>query len=880
MKTFFSRLETSGRGWIKFCVAIIVLVNSMTTPIQAAANAAGNNCISSSPTTGAYTVIPCFTSPADGAAISGDQTVASTVTVKGRNPGIAKLDFYLNGQYLTTEFENPYTLVLPSAKWPDGVQALAVAVTMKDGFTSQRSSIGLIFNNSSPSASIYHNTNMIINGSGSLAVTPGPQGSSTVAPSESDPVIAAAGDIACDPANPHFLNGNGDPNGNACQQKATSDLLVNSNLSAVLDLGDNQYFCGGYQAFMQSYDLSWGRVKSITHPSIGNHEYLTSSPPPNYEGNPPYIGTGCTTTNEGATGYWEYFGEAAGTQGRGYYSFDVGAWHIIALNSDCTNAGGCGANSPEGQWLQQDLAADTKLCTLAYWHVPLFSSGGRATLDTKAFWQILYSNGADIVLNGHDHIYERFAPQDPNGTADPTRGIREFIVGTGGADHTTIPGAIAANSEVQNVDTYGVLKLTLHSSSADWQFVPEAGKTFTDSGTTVCHAIDKIPPTAPTNLTATGVSGSPADLNWTASTDNVGVTGYGIYRNGIQIGTTEGTSYSDSPLQPNMGYSYYVVAFDAANHVSPASNTVTIPTPSTSIVFNDDFKSGDMSQWTLVQGLVVQAQEIFSGSYAARGTSNAGPATYARKQLAAPQNDLYYRIRFKSISQGTNNASLLKFRTATDASILSLGINNLGQLSYHNDVNGNSVNSTTVVSKGSWQTLQVHVTIANTASQIAVWYNDTLVGDMTRTDAFGTNPIGRLQLGENTPGLTYDIAFDDVTAALGFIADAAPVPTPTFTPTFTPTPTDTPTATSTPTDTPTSTPTLTPTFTASSHGNHSIVLGCIQRWVRERRYVAVDTGAGVGGPAAGGGERKLCSPRNEFRRRGYLCAQAAGFTAE
>ena len=211
-----------------------------------------------------------------------------------------------------------------------------------------------------------------------------------------------------------------------------------------------------------------------------------------------------------------------------------------------------------------------------------------------------------------------------------------------------------------------MLKLTLHSTSADWQFVPEAGKTFTDSGTTVCHAIDKIPPTAPTGLTATAVSTSQADLNWTASSDNVGVTGYGIYRNGIQIGTSAGTSYSDGTLQPNMGYSYYVVAFDAANHVSPGSNTATIPTPPSSVIFSDDFESGGLSQWTAVPGLVVQQQEVVTGNYAARGTSNAGAATYARKQLAAPQSDLYYRIRFKSISQGANNASLLKFRTATD----------------------------------------------------------------------------------------------------------------------------------------------------------------------------------------------------------------------
>jgi hypothetical protein len=307
------------------------------------------------------------------------------------------------------------------------------------------------------------------------------------AAASSDPVIAAAGDIACDPANSAFNNGLG--NSNACRQKYTSDLLVNASLSAVLDLGDNQYYCGGYQAFMQSYNLSWGRVKSITHPSVGNHEYLTSG------------GTGCTITNVGAAGYYQYFGLSAGKVGQGYYSFDIGTWHIIALNSNCTDAGGCVSSSPQYKWLQADLTAHPNQCTLAYWHIPLFSSGGRAAANSLTFWQLLYASHADLILNGHDHIYERFAPQTPNGALNLTGGIREFIVGTGGADHTSIV-SIAPNSQ-------------LHPSSYDWQFVPEAGQTFTDSGTQACH--ERVPntptitPSTTTKATATVATNTPTD---------------------------------------------------------------------------------------------------------------------------------------------------------------------------------------------------------------------------------------------------------------------------------------------------------------------------------------------------------------------------------
>ena len=382
-----------------------------------------------------------------------------------------------------------------------------------------------------------------------------------------DPVIATAGDIACDPSNSNFNGGNGATN--SCRQKYTSDLLVGANLAAVLDLGDNQYYCGGYQAFLQSYDPSWGRVKSITYPAVGNHEYLTSG------------GTDCNPANAGAAGYFNYFGAAAGQPGHGYYSYDIGTWHLIALNSNCGDAGGCGATSPQGIWLANDLKTHANFCTLAYWHIPLFSSGGRANNNSKTFWQLLYDNNADLILSAHDHTYERFAPQTPSGTLDTSRGIREFIVGSGGANHTSFV-TIAANSEVRNASTFGVLEITLHPTSYDWQFVPEAGQTFTDSGTTACHGAtsDTTPPTAPANLTAMASSPTQVNLTWSASSDDVGVTGYKVYRNGVFLASSATTSYSDTTAQAATTYSYTVYAYDAAGNVSAASNTATATTPS------------------------------------------------------------------------------------------------------------------------------------------------------------------------------------------------------------------------------------------------------------------------------------------------------------
>jgi hemolysin type calcium-binding protein/calcineurin-like phosphoesterase family protein len=296
----------------------------------------------------------------------------------------------------------------------------------------------------------------------------------TASAGAADPVIAAAGDIACSPS--------GAATSTKCRQGPTSDLLVTSGLSAVLPLGDLQYAAGSFSSFTKSYGVSWGRVKPITFPAAGNHEYLTS----------------------GAKGYFDYFNGAgafsgrAGDRDKGFYSFDIGTWHLIALNtSDHCTIVACGQGSPQEAWLKADLAAHPTSCTLAYWHHPRFNSGhdGNASFMQPMF-QDLYDANADVVLGGHAHDYERFAPQNPQGKLDTARGIRQFVVGTGGAFFTGL-GSRLPNSEVRNGATYGVLMLTLHPTSYDWRFVPEKGATFTDSGTNACHGLVAPLPQAP-----------------------------------------------------------------------------------------------------------------------------------------------------------------------------------------------------------------------------------------------------------------------------------------------------------------------------------------------------------------------------------------------
>jgi Calx-beta domain/Calcineurin-like phosphoesterase len=290
-------------------------------------------------------------------------------------------------------------------------------------------------------------------------------GVGTIFDDDSPPVsgtkIAAAGDIACDPTSSLFNAGQG--SGLNCRQLATSDVLLAGGYAAVLPLGDIQYEDGAYSKFLASYDLSWGRVKSITKPAPGNHEYQTS----------------------GAAGYYQYFGAAAGDPAKGYYSYDLGAWHVVALNSNCT-AVACGAGSQQEQWLRTDLAAHPAACTLAYWHHPRFSSGAHGSDSTyTALWQALYDANADVVLVGHDHEYERFAPQTPSGSLDLARGLREFVVGTGGKEVRPF-STIRANSEVRDAASLGVLELTLGSNAYEWRFRAAVGS-FSDSGSASCH---------------------------------------------------------------------------------------------------------------------------------------------------------------------------------------------------------------------------------------------------------------------------------------------------------------------------------------------------------------------------------------------------------
>lgn len=274
------------------------------------------------------------------------------------------------------------------------------------------------------------------------------------------PLVAVAGDIACDPEDAAAAGG--DPA--FCQHRATAALLRGATYTAVIVPGDVQYDDGARAKFATAYGPTWGRVKARTRPVPGNHEYRTPA----------------------AAGYFDYFGAGVGRRGEGWYSFDVGDWHLVGLNSNCAEVGGCGAGSVQERWLRADLAAHPARCTLAFWHHPRFTSGAVHLDATEVgpLWTALEDAGADVVLAGHAHDYERFRPQTAAGVADPD-GIRAFVVGTGGRSHQPI-GPTHANSEVLDATSFGILELTLGRSRYSWRFRAAVGS-FGDRGSSPCH---------------------------------------------------------------------------------------------------------------------------------------------------------------------------------------------------------------------------------------------------------------------------------------------------------------------------------------------------------------------------------------------------------
>lgn len=624
-------------------------VPATPTPVPVTLSKSGDaqqaGCSSSSPASGAYTVKVCFSSPTDGSTLTGNATVTTTVKVTGSSTNAKSLVFYLNGTYLLTAFYSPYSFILPSEKWIDGKYSLSVEAVMRDNSITQRASISVVLNNGVNS--------QVVNNNQFAPSTGNPQ-------ANGQPFIVAAG---------------GDGAGGGADASKVVDLIASSNPNLFLYLGD-VYENGSVAEFYNWYGTqgtNFSQFRSITDPTVGNHEYLT----------------------QGAAGYFDYWNNISP-----YYSFNAGGWHFISLDSN-TSYQPADPKSAQYQWLQKDLAANSQTCTIAYYHQPLFNIGAEGPTQSMAdVWKLMAQYGVTIVLNGHDHDYQRWVPLDGDGQPSPT-GITEFVVGSAGHGLQTISKTDnrVAYSNDSKPAAFGILLLQLNHSGVNFTYKSIDGSVL-DSGVIPCNSKTKADaigiPTKPSGLSASVMNGNQVGLSWTAASDNTGVAGYMIYRNGTAIATVPASNltYTDSNVVPATTYDYSLVAFNQAGNHSPTSNVVaaTIPGTPTSQTF------------------LPQADTYVNSSSPG---SNYGKVPVLRVETAPDMNG-YLRFTVSGLGgRSITHARLLIYINNSNKqgiSVCSVANNNWNEL-YTNNNNaptlGSILASSGALKAGSWITLDV-----------------------------------------------------------------------------------------------------------------------------------------------------------------------------
>ncbi|WP_299442025.1 DNRLRE domain-containing protein [uncultured Phycicoccus sp.] len=503
-------------------LAVLLLLTSLIAALPLARPAAAATCASSGP--GGYSVSVCINDPADGATVTGATTVSASFTVSGgTSPGASKLEFFLGSDHLLTDYEAPYTFVLPTDTFVDGPVTIGVEANMRDGFVTSRTTVSVTLSN------------------GVSTPPPPPTGftpaTGTTPPGGQPFVLAATGDGA---------------SGQSSSDDVV-DTVASLDPNMFIYLGD-VYETGTYTEFHNWYGDGdrFGSLKPITNPVLGNHEQSGGEWP----------------------GYDRYWATPPP-----YYSYDANGWHVIVLNllED-------GPGSAQTAWLAADLAANTAQCTIAAFHYPVLNVGHHD--DTPALfptWAQLVDGGVDIVLTAHDHNYQRWVPLDRDLAPDPD-GATQFVLGAGGhgvQGFSRTDSRLAAGADTVQT-AYGALALELNADGAAYRYDNTAGAVL-DSGTLACSGApaDSTPPSVPADVAATAVTGQQVDVAWTASTDNVGVVEYVVRRDGSTVGTVAGTeqSFSDTTAQPLTTYSYTVEAKDAAGNASGQSDPAVVQTP-------------------------------------------------------------------------------------------------------------------------------------------------------------------------------------------------------------------------------------------------------------------------------------------------------------
>lgn len=482
-------------------------------------------CATSAPASGAFSATVCIGGLAQGASVSGDATVTVTVSVTPAST-VKTVKLFIGPEYVASDLASPWSVVIPTERWADGPPSIKAEAVVRNGtrwWTSAKTSLAVVFSNPSAVSTVApfvaHEPHGV------------PGGTFTV---------AAVGDGAA---------GRG-------ASTAVVNRIAAWNPDVFLYLGD-VYASGTFTEFWNWYGdgSTWySRFRSITNPAPGNHEYAADA---------------------SAAGYRDYWGDPPHRD-----AYDVGAWHLIALDSTAEFAQ-VAPGTTQYDWLVRDLH-DAPACTLVYFHHPVYSAGAAPVARLTPLWELLADEGVDVVLTGHEHRYERWKPMDASGEVDAI-GPTEYVVGTGGMSLYEIPGVpsrIAAWSDAR----FGAVRLALSPGTVASRFVTSGGAVLDTSTRSCSPRVDHDPPSAPV-LDALATSPDTVGLSWTPSTDDIGVASYVVLRDGVAIASLgpEAIAYTDDGLEPDTRYDYIVKAQDAAGHatVSNTASATTLQEPDT-----------------------------------------------------------------------------------------------------------------------------------------------------------------------------------------------------------------------------------------------------------------------------------------------------------
>jgi tartrate-resistant acid phosphatase type 5 len=558
-------------------------------------------------------------------------------------------------------------------------------------------------------------------------------------------ILMAGGWVAARPAQTagtmHFAV-IGDYGSGSTNERDVANLVNSWNPDFVITLGDNNYSSGAastidknigqfYHQYIAPYRGSYGAgdTTNAFWPSLGNHDWMTTNAQP----------------------YLDYFTLPANER---YYDFVEGPVHFYALDSDSHEPDGNSATSVQGQWLQARLAQASEPWKVVYFHHAPYSSGAEHGSNLRMQWPF-QQWGASVVLAGHDHDYERIL----------VNGFPYFVNGLGGESLYTF-GQPIPGSQVRFSGDYGAMRVDAATDHLTFQFVTRANAVI-DTYTISAAGVTVTP--APTG-TPVGATATPTSTPAAPATDTPGVTPTAAGTStppgtATRTATATGTATATNTATAPPATTATATNTPTATAAPPADTATPPPVPTAtpmSVIFSDGFESGDMSQWTTTRGLTVQAAITHGGRYAAQGNTTNGD-TYAKKTLPATYTDAYARIYFNLVSY-SSQVNLLRFRTAGDTSLAYLFVSTAGNLGLRNDVSGITLTSGVQVSSG-WHALEFHTVVNGATSQTEVWLDGVAVNELTTATDLGSQPVGRLQIGEVNTGRTYNVVIDDVAFA-------------------------------------------------------------------------------------------------------------------